>query len=103
MVTSTSGVVSDKEDLLQAMDSAMDFFNLWIQEGRLTKEQFQVLSVYYKENRGRVETGGPPTEPMTLRKRDTCWSCRAAVDPQAGEFCTECGVPLQTREVERLR
>jgi hypothetical protein len=103
MVTSTSGVVSDKQDLLQAIDSALDFFNLWAQEGQLTKEQFQVLSVYYKENRGRVETGGPPTEPMTLRNRGVCWGCRAVVDPQTAEFCPECGVPLQSREVERLR
>ena len=101
MVTSTSRV-SDKEDLLQAMDSAVNFFNQRLQEGRLTPEQHQVLNAYYKTNRDRVETGGPPTEPMTLRQRDVCWSCRAAVDPQTDEYCPECGMPLQNGDVQRL-
>ena len=66
MVTSASGGVSDKQDLLQVLDYAVEFFNLWTTEGRLTPEQNQVLVAYYKENRGRVETGGPPTEEMNL-------------------------------------
>lgn len=102
MVTSTSNL-SDKEDLLGAMDFAADFFTQRMQEGRLTPEQHQILSAYYKQNRGRVETGGPPTDEMALRKRDVCWSCRVAVDPRADEFCAQCGAPLQTGDAQHLR
>ena len=103
MVTSTSSVVSDKQDLLQAMDVAVDYFDRWRKEDLITAEQQQVLSQYYKENRHRVETGGPPTEEMTLRPRDRCWGCRGALPTRTEQFCSECGLPLQTADVERLR
>src|SRR5947209_10600363 len=99
-MTSTLVVSSDKQDLLQAMEYAMDFFNLWLQEGRVTPEQHQILTAYYKENSGRVETGGPPTGEMVLRKRDVCWSCRGNVDPRTDEFCRDCGASLQTQGVQ---
>jgi hypothetical protein len=95
-------VTSDKQDLLQAMDTVVGFFDRWHQEGRLTQEQHQTLTSYYKENRGRVETGGPPTEEMTLRNRSVCWSCKGT-DPRADEYCPDCGAPLKLADVERLR
>jgi hypothetical protein len=102
MSSATGSVLSDKEDLVQAMSYALDFFDLWRKEGRLTAEQHQVLLQYYQENRQRVETGGPTTEEMVLRQRDTCWNCRDAVDSHA-EFCVACGAPLQSGPVQRLR
>ena len=82
MATSTSGIPSEKQDLLQAIDYVMEFFNLWLREQRITQEQHDALSMYYKENRARIETGGPPTEEITLRKRNVCWSCRTNVEPR---------------------
>jgi hypothetical protein len=102
MATSTVGVTSEKQDLLHAIDFAMEFFNKRMQEGRLTPEQHQALAMYYKENRARVETGGPPSDEMTLPKRTACWSCRAAVDPR-NPCCVECGAPSQGEAVDRLR
>ena len=67
MVTSTSRV-SDKEDLLQAMDSVLDFLTATAR-GPAPPEQHQVLHAYYKTNRDRVETGGPPTEHDTAAAR----------------------------------
>jgi hypothetical protein len=103
MVTSASSVGSDKQDLLRAMDFALDCFDRWRKENLITAEQQQVLSQYYKENHHRVETGGPPTEEMTLRSRDQCWGCRGILPTRTEEFCLECGLPLQTADVERLR
>jgi hypothetical protein len=102
MATSTVSGTSEKQDLLHAIDFAAEFFNKRMQEGRLTPEQHQALASYYKENRSRVETGGPPTDEMALRKRTACWSCRGAADPR-NEFCSECGAPVQGEAVERLR
>ena len=32
-----------------------------------------------------------------------CWSCRGNVDARADALCLDCGAPLQTGEVQRLR
>jgi hypothetical protein len=99
---SSANVTSDNQNLLRAFDYGMSFFTMWHKEGRLRDNHLQVIAAYYEEERKRIESGQPPAETMRLPSPAVCWSCRKANSEKDG-YCLECGAPLRSAEVERLR
>src|SRR5271166_2775316 len=89
------------EDLILAMDFAMDYFTRAFQDRQLPEPEHQELMRYYRDQRERARDHRP-TDAMTLRPRDLCWSCRARFLPQIN-ICPSCGAPAMGDRVERLR
>src|SRR5258707_11065072 len=92
----------DKQDLQRAFDYCMGFFTMWHKEGRLRDSQLQAIAAYYESERKRLESGQSLAEPTQLPSPTVCWSCRK-MDSQKDGYCLDCGAPLQSDEVQRLR
>jgi hypothetical protein len=89
------------EELVQAMDFAMDYFNRVYQDREISQKEHDELMLYYRDQRDRARDHRPLNE-MTLRPKDVCWSCRGRLDPSQS-ICPNCGAPVQGDRVERLR
>ncbi len=101
MSTTESRPILEPQDLIQAIDFALDFFNRAYQNHALRQDTYNALVKYYHDQRDRV-VGHRPTDDLRLRPRDQCWNCKARFQPRYS-VCPTCGVPVQGERVDHLR
>ncbi len=93
--------VLDPQELRDAVDFALDFFNRAHQNQALRRETYDALIDYYRDQRDRIDKSRA-TDELRLRPREQCWSCKTRI-PLHQTFCPDCGAPAQGNQVDRLR